>query len=231
MATGERHASSESSGLLATIQQLGEIGPELTIAQARLLIRAMTGLFSAAMLTAGHDKRQITRLTTKFRDSGRRSPPWKPTSSRVPGRPQDGADGNRISRWLLEEAHKFYADEVTATLVEVKYYLQALSMDGAPQLPRNSIQHRFDWLVEQPVAPGNYVDPIQLIPIDLHTVVENARLIQSGHFVPLNRGGRHEPRNAFLMLARSNQLQGDLTVDELLSLMEAILTRHGRIRT
>jgi hypothetical protein len=47
--------------------------------------------------------------------------------------------------------------------------------------------------------------------------------------VPLNRSGKHEPANAFLMLARSNQLQGDLTVDELLNLMEQILLRHHRL--
>jgi hypothetical protein len=180
------------------------------------------------MLEADHDERQITRITTKFRDSGRRSPPWKPTSSRVPGRPQDGADGNRISRWRLEEGHKFYASEIVATLVEVKYYLQALSMTGAPQLPPGTIQTAFLWLVEHPVEPGVYVDPIQRIPISIHAVVDDARLIQSGHLVPLNRGGRHEPSNAFLMLARSNQIQGDLTLEELLTLMREILSRHGQ---
>jgi hypothetical protein len=42
----------------------------------------------------------------------------------------------------------------------------------------------------------------------------------------LDRGGKHEPRNAFLMLPRSNQLQGNMTVDELLALMARILERH-----
>jgi hypothetical protein len=77
----------------------------------------------------GYDARQVLRITTKMRDAGRRSPPWKPTSSRVPGRPQDGSDGNRIKRWLLAADHKFYADEINATLVEVKYYLQLLQYE------------------------------------------------------------------------------------------------------
>ncbi len=190
------------------------------------MIADITCVFNEVLRGAGHNPRQILRITTKFRDAGRRSPPWRPASGRVPGRPQDGADGNRRRRWLFEADHKFYADEVTATLTEVKYYLQALSMNNAPSLPRHTIQHCFDWLVEHPVEPGAYVDPIQLVPIDLLAVLGNAREIQSGHLVPLDRGGRHEPRNAFLMLARSNQLQGNLTVDELLGLMESILRRH-----
>lgn len=198
---------------------------DLTVSDARKMIQLFSRLFRKTMLEAGHDSRQITRITTKFRDSGRRSPPWRPASSRVPGRPQDGADGNRISRWLLEEGHKFYADEITATLVEVKYYLQAFSMTGAPGIP-SEVGEAFSWLIEHPVEPGIYVDPIQVIPINIHEVVDDARLIQSGHLIPLDRGGKHEPKNAFLMLARSNQLQGNLTVDELLRLMQDILARH-----
>jgi hypothetical protein len=129
---------------------------------------------------------------------------------------------------LLPADHKFYADEITATLTEVKYYLQALSMEGAPALPPGTIQHAFDWMLEHPVEPGAYQDPIQLIPIELHRIVDDARLIQSGHYVPLDRGGKHVPKNAFLMLARSNQLQGNLTVDELLELMRTVAARHDQ---
>jgi len=179
----------------------------------------------------GYDSRQVLRITTKLRDAGRRSPPWKPTSSRVPGRPQDGGDGNRIKRWLLALDHKFYADEITATLVEVKYYLQLLSMNDAPPLPDNTIQNCFDWLIEHEVGIGNYLDPIQLIPISLAMIMKDARTIQSGHLHPLDRGGRHEPRNAFLMLHRSNQLQGNLTVEELIELMNQIVKRHTERKT
>ena len=85
------------------------------------------------LLESGIEKRKVTRLTTKFRDAGRRSPPWKATSSVVPGRPQDGSDGNRQNRWLFDPSHKFYADEVTATLVEIGYYFQTLSMKNSPR--------------------------------------------------------------------------------------------------
>lgn len=211
---------------LERLKELAALEYSISPEKVRLMISDATCVFNEALVGAGHSPRQVLRITTKFRDAGRRSPPWRPASGKVPGRPQDGADGNRRKRWLFEPDHKFYADEVTATLTEVKYYLQALSMNNAPELPPGTIQDCFGWLVEHRVVPGAYFDPIQLVPIDLFAVLEDARAIQSGHLVPLDRDGRHEPKNAFLMLARSNQLQGNLTVDELLGLMERILQRH-----
>lgn len=208
------------------IKQLASLKTQINEVQARELIKLISNLFRDLLLKAGHSPRQITRVTTKFRDAGRRSAPWKPASSKVPGRPQDGADGNRINRWLMDKNHKFYADEITATLVEVKYYLQALSMKGAPELTDESLKSAFSWMLEHKIEPGKYIDPIQLIPIDLNDVVKDARTIQSGHLIPLDRGGKHEPQNAFLMLPRSNQLQGNQTLDELLKLMKEILARH-----
>jgi len=212
------------------IKRLAEAKNKITVMQARKLIHLIALIFRESLINDGHDARQILRLTTKFRDAGRRSAPWKPTSSKVPGRPQDGADGNRINRWLLKPDHKFYADEITATLSEIKFYLQALSMDGAPDLPADSIQDCFmDWLIEHPVRPNTYLDPIQLCHISLPDIVKDAKIVQSGHLVPLDRGGRHEPKNSFLMLARSNQLQGNLTKDELIALMEKIIDAHKRL--
>lgn len=211
---------------LENINRLSQFKFDITEEQVRELISEISVVFSKVCTDFGYDKRQILRVTTKMRDAGRRSPPWKPTSSRVPGRPQDGSDGNRIKRWILPSDNKFYANEIDATLVEIKYYLQLLSMDDAPTLPKNSIQKSFDWLVEHEVEPNNYLDPIQLIPISLKDVIEDARSIQSGHLHPLDRGGKHVPKNAFLMLHRSNQLQGNLTLDELVALMDEIVKRH-----
>ena len=214
---------------LIQIVELAALGNRINVEQARLLITGISNVFTAICSDFGYDKRQILRITTKMRDAGRRSPPWKPTSSRVHGRPQDGSDGNRIKRWILDPEHKFYADEISATLVEVKYYLQLLSLNNAPQLPDNSIKSCFNWLIEHEVEPGNYLDPIQLIPISLKDVMVDARIIQSGHVHPLDRGGRHEAKNAFLMLHRSNQLQGNLTVGELVELMNEIVKRHAEL--
>ena len=173
-----------------------------------------------------YNSKDVTGLCTKLRDAGRRSAPWKPTSSVVPGRPQDGSDGNRINRWLLEETHKFYASEIVATLVEAKYYLQLFSMLNAPNFPINNMENRFQWLVEHPIKSGTYKDPIQLIDIDFSEIIIERRNIQSGHLHPLDRGGKHIPDNTFLMLARSNQIQGNLTAAELIDLMKFIVQQH-----
>ena len=202
----------------------------MPVEDARRLITLTSGLFRTLLSNAGVERRDITKVTTKFRDAGRRSPPWQPHSNITPGRPQDGADGNRRNRWLFDPDHKFYATEVTATLVEVRYFLQSLSMSDAPRLPEDSIETAFEWLIDHPVLPGEYFDPIQLIPMSLESFIEEPISIQSGHIIPLDRGGRHEPQNAFLMLRRSNQLQGNLTVDELVDLMEEIVRRHRRRR-
>ena len=66
-----------------------------------------------------------------------------------------------------------------------------------------------------------------MIPISLKEVFADARIIQSGHLHPLDRGGKHEPKNAFLMLFRSNQIQGNLTLEELVALMREIVQRHS----
>lgn len=215
---------------LNRLQECAKLEYQVNVEQVRTMIKDISSIFSELCVDFGYDKRQILRITTKLRDAGRRSPPWKPTSSRVPGRPQDGNDGNRISRWLLPTDHKFYADEITATLVEIKYFLQLLSMDNAPLLPENTIQNSFDWLIEHEVKPNFYLDPIQLLPISLKEVVDDAKIIQSGHLHPLDRDGKHEPKNAFLMLHRSNQLQGNLTLEELVALMEEITKRHAEKR-
>lgn len=213
--------------LLENINRLSKFKFEISEESVRMLMNEICTVFTIVCADYGYDRRQILRVTTKMRDAGRRSPPWKPTSSRVPGRPQDGNDGNRIKRWLMLNDHKFYANEIDATLVEIKYYLQLLSMNDAPILPINTIQESFDWLIEHKVVPNSYLDPIQLVPISLKDVMEDARTIQSGHLHPLDRGGKHIPNNAFLMLHRSNQLQGNLTVDELVALMNEIVKRHA----
>ena len=58
------------------------------------------------------------------------------------------------------------------------------------------------------------------------TIIIERRNIQSGHLYPLDRGGKHVPDNTFLMLARSNQLQGNLTAAELIDLMKFIVQQH-----
>lgn len=218
--------SEEIKKIANEIKVLADEQTNISMENVRELIKKMSTLFSSHLVEHGYDKRKIQALMTKFRDAGRRSPPWRPTSGLVPGRPQDGADGNRRNRWLFEPDHRFYADEVTATLVEVRYYCQTISMDKFPSLPTNTLEDSFLWLIDHKMAAGNYLDPIQKIHFDFDEVISEPKSIQSGHLHPLDRGGRHDPTNTFLIFYRSNQLQGNLTIEELLELMNHIVERH-----
>jgi hypothetical protein len=198
---------------------------------ARALIRLWSELFRKLLVENGIDKRQVTRLTTKFRDAGRRSPPWQPGSETGNRRPQDGADGNRRNRWLFDNTHKFYADEVIATLTETRYFMQTLSMQGAPSIPIEWLETEFISILGHPLKPGMFLDPIQKIPVEFQKFVNNPRYLESGHYIPLGKGGKHTPDNATLMLRDSNRLQADLTVKELLDIMAGILERQDYYKT
>lgn len=186
-------------------------------------------VFRELLLAEGVSRSTITRVVTKFRDAGRRSPPTAVYSSIGPGRPQSAADGNRANRWELPSDHKYFAERRTAQLVEVKFYLQALSLRGAPEIEYDRAPSAFMWLLGHYWLPGEYLDPIMRRPIDFDAFMDNPRLLTSGHLFPLARGGYHEPSNAFLMLARSNTLQSDLTFDEFLALIDDILVRQAEI--
>jgi len=200
---------------------------DVTVEEVNALLKLIIGLFTERLLAAGYTEKKVKALRTKFRDAGRRSAPWKPVSSRVPGRPQDGSDGNRINRWLLPVDHKFYATEKIATFVEIKYYLQALSMQNSVEINEEFRNVFTPWLLPHTVETGIYLDPIQLININFQDFIENPRIIQSGHLLPLDRGGIHHPENTFLMLSESNQIQGNHTLRELLDRLKGIIERHN----
>lgn len=216
---------------VAALARLGLKGPSITELEVRQAITLGIAIFRTACLSGNSlEKRKVTALTTKFRDAGRRSAPWRPTSSRVAGRPQDGDDGNRRNRWLFDPDHKFYASEVNATLVELRYIFQALSMKSAPTVPGIAQLATWEWLTEGAIGRGDYLDPIQLVPITFKEFYENPTTVTSGHFLPLNRDGKHVPNNTFLTLKVSNDLQGDRTLDELLDILFEIVEAHRRLR-
>lgn len=214
---------------LITIDRLASAQFSITDEEVRILIRILSQTFRDILVYDGGDGDIAKRITTKFRDAGRRSAPWAAFSSLIPGRPQNGSDGNRINRWLLPPTHKFYASEIDATLVECKYILQTLSMKNAPEMPFSTIEKSFTWLTGHDIIPSLYKDPIQVTDIDFLDFYKDRRTLQSGHFIPLNRGGKHVPNNTFLMLYRSNQIQGDQTFQELMDFMKETLKRHGEL--
>lgn len=211
---------------LDDLMQVGANGPDCSEDDVVAMYRAARGYFRQQLNFADRDR--VAALLRKYNDAGPRSAPWRAVSSRVPGRPQDGRDGNRINRWNLPKDHKFYSTKRDGYLVAIKYIFQTLSMDGAPAASRN-LSRTYRWLIGHEIAPGRFRDPIQLIGVSLSDVLEEPTLITSGHIQPLDCGGRHIPANTSLMLKVSNSLQGSLTVNALLDMMADILRRHGRI--
>ena len=219
----------EERNIVRELRAIGLRGPDLDEHDVREAMKLARNLFRTVCKRDGYEKRSTTALLTKFTDAGRRSAPWKPASSKVPGRPQDGADGNRIKRWLLDPGHKFYATEVDATLVEIKYIFQALSMRDAPSVADATELGTWSWLVPSPATPGSFSDPIRLDSIDFETFATNPRIITSGHIDPLDRTGSHEHSNTSLMLKSSNDLQGSLQINELLDEIWEIGRRHEQL--
>ncbi len=227
IAANKRNNKLNDTDYLDLIPYIAQKSTTINDDYAKALIILISSLFRKVIIESGFNKKETQALITKFRDAGRRSAPWKPTSSIVPGRPQDGKDGNRISRWLLPSDHKFYATEVLATLVEIKYYLQTLSMQDSPNVSKYGFSSLFTpWLLEHNIEPGEYYDPVQLNPINFNDFIKDPKGIQSGHIIPLDRGGTHHPDNTFLMLFRSNQIQGNLTIQELLQFMRGTIKKH-----
>lgn len=214
------------AGLVDAVIDFGELGPSMTDADVDRLMELVPRLFRAVCRDAGYADDRIEAVVRKFRDAGRRSPPTATASSIGPGLPQNAADGNRANRWDLPSGHRYYAPKREAQLVEIRYYLQALSMLGAPALGSARAATAFVWLLGHELRPGAYKDPIMLRDISFQHFLERPARIQSGHYVPLARDGRHEPDNTYLMLARSNSLQSDLTFDEFLALIDDILARQ-----
>lgn len=209
------------------LSKYGVIGRDgLTDEQITEAIQLLPTFYRTLLTQSGFEERAARALATKFRDAGRRSAPWKAFSSKVAGRPQDGADGNRINRWLMPTDHKQYATQREATLVEIAFYMQALSFKDSPRVPHETFGEDWNWITGHKVEPGQFKDPVQLRDISLVKVIESPRMITSGHIYPLDRGGKHEVGNVFLVLHRSNQMQGNMTLPEFLQLSDFIVKRH-----
>lgn len=217
----------EKTQLLEDIVLLGQVGPEMGDADVDALMERVPRLFRLICKEAGYDQKKIQAVITKFRDSGRRSPPRSAFSKKGPGRPKDGKDGNRANRWELQSDHKYYATKRDAQLVEIKYYLQALSFEEAPTVDHPGAAGAFTWLLGHELKSGEYNDPILLRTPNFKVFLQKPRLMTSGHLVPLARGGMHQPGNTYLMLDRANTMQNDLTFDEFMAVIDDILRRQG----
>lgn len=219
-------STTKKDQLLEDIVTLGQAGPQMSDADVETIMEKIPRFFRAHCTEAGYDKKKVNAVVTKFRDSGRRTPPTSAFSMKGPGRPKNGADGNRTLRWKLPSDHKFYAVKRDAELVEIKYYLEALSFEEAPEIEHPGAAGAFTWLLGHELRSGEYKDPILLRSPNFKVFLQTPRLMTSGHLVPLARGGKHQPDNTYLMLDRANTMQNDLTFDEFMAVIDDILNRQ-----
>lgn len=71
--------------------------------------------------------------------------------------------------------------------------------------------------------------PLDFIPFAIATVTatHGRSDYQIGHLTPLKRGGRHVGTNVAWQSADGNRIQGDLTLEETISLLDTISVRRG----
>ena len=201
--------------------------PEISDNDAYVLLLKVRKLFMDFLIQSNIDERSVEAMLRKFNDAGRRSPPWQTCSETGHRRPQDGADGNRRNRWEFDPSHEFYATKSMGCLVEIRFVLQTLSMINAPELPTDDLKDSFIGVLGHKLEPGQFFDPLTKESPDFNRFVEDRRYLESGHIVPHARGGRHDYRNATLMLRDSNRQQADFTIDECVERMARIISNHG----
>lgn len=201
--------------------------PEPSDVNAYGILMKVRKLFKSVLLQAGIDETVLKSILTKFTDSGRRSAPWRDGSETGHRRPQDGADGNRQNRWLFDPAHEYYATKSMGCLVEIRFILQTLCMQNSPQLPSDILKDSFNGILGHDLTPGKFLDPLTKESPDFNEFVRDRRYIESGHVIPHARSGKHNYKNATLMLRDSNRQQADYTIDECIQNMALVLSNHG----
>jgi len=132
---------------------------------------------------------------------------------------------NRAKRWEV-----ISGDFQHATLIEC-WSVERKLLEGLVYFKRFPVGCKDSFLEKGLVNPNH---PTTLCPVTLETL-EYPKLIaeavhgrheyQVGHLHPLKRGGRHCGHNICWQSADGNRIQGDLTLEETLELLEEILSR------
>ena len=165
----------------------------------------------------GVPSRLVTAVETRALRSGRRQT----------GRHQS----NRQSRWRLLPNDPQYGTELDSKIVLVKLLSQILEFQDAP-LPTDEVDMLARKYLERTPIAGQYRDPLTREHLSYSRMVsENAnprRGISSfhiGHDDP-SAQARHIPANVNWRSARSNLIQGDLTLREARTRFVQLIARY-----
>ena len=148
------------------------------------------------------------------------------------GRRQTGEfRSNRQSRWRLEPGDPQFGTEIDSKAIFVKLLCQILEFQGAP-IPSEevlAIAHKY---LETPPVQGRYRDPLTRERLSyLQMVAENAEPRQGissfhlGHDDPTIQP-KHTLANVNWRSARSNLIQGDLTLRQARTRFVELIARY-----
>lgn len=141
---------------------------------------------------------------------------------------------NRAKRWEVLSGDFQHASITDCWSAEKKVIEGLVCFEAFPK----EIKDQF--ILEHLIAEDAPVTvcPITLLPLNYERLIDAAThgisAYQIGHLHPLKRGGKHRGDNICWESADGNRIQGDLTIEETISLLEGIASRmtegHSRNR-
>ena len=145
---------------------------------------------------------------------------------------------NRASRWNLSEEDPQYGTQEDCQLILIRLLATLMEFRGAPTLPAEVVVVLERYL-GRPLGPDTYKDPLTLERMsyaELMNECANPRpgssILHIGHRDPRLRP-KHVPDNVEWRSARSNLIQGEMTLDEARTRFVELIARYfglGEVR-
>lgn len=138
---------------------------------------------------------------------------------------------NRAARWRLDLAHPQYGSESDSKTILLRLFGMMLEFRNAPTVDAGT-QEILEAYLGRPIQEGNYRDPLTLERLDYLQMLaetespEHGRSeFHLGHRNP-QANPRHVPENVEWRSARSNLIQGDLTLREARQRFVELIARY-----
>jgi len=139
---------------------------------------------------------------------------------------------NRAKRWEVRPDDFQHASLQDCWSVEQRLTRALLNFEDFPLVVRNRFVEERLVRADEPVTRC----PVTLAPLNFRafaaTILEATHGrsdYQIGHLNPLKRGGRHVGPNICWQSADGNRIQGDLTIDETVAMLEGIAHRRAAL--
>jgi hypothetical protein len=177
-------------------------------------------LVRAGLQTAGIPVALLNAISTRALRTGRRQTGQFPT--------------NRQSRWQLDPQHPQYGTEEDCKEILLGLLATLLEFQGAPAVSEETMQI-LERHLRRELSPNSYRDPLTLELLDYHAFlaevespVHGRSEFHIGHRDP-RAVPKHVPTNVEWRTARSNLIQGDLTLREARSKFVELIARYFKL--